>query len=44
LPDCKIEVSNSTLRADQFLNFLTPEIEWDIVREKLLDFEFKELV
>jgi len=44
IPDCKIEVSNSTLRADQFLNFLTPEIEWDIVREKLLDFEFKELV
>ena len=44
LSDCQIEVSNSTLRADHFLNILIPEIEWDIVREKLLDFEFNELL
>lgn len=42
-PGCIIEVSNSTLRADSFLNVLTPDIGWDIVREKLLDFKFEEL-
>ena len=44
LTDCKIQVSNSTLRADQFLGVLTPEIEWNVVREKLLDFKFEELL
>ena len=36
LSDCKIEVSNSTLRADHFLNILIPEIEWDIVMMELI--------
>jgi len=34
---------NGTLRPDDFLKFLTPDIKWNIVREKLLDGNFKEL-
>jgi radical SAM-linked protein len=43
-PDCTIEILSSTLRADDFLNFLTPEVNWNVVREKLLDFKLEELI
>lgn len=33
-----------TLRADDFLNYLTPEIKWSTTREKLFDGFLKELV
>ncbi|MDD3013869.1 MAG: TIGR03960 family B12-binding radical SAM protein, partial [Candidatus Gastranaerophilales bacterium] len=33
-----------SLRADEFLKFLTPDIKWSIKREKLFDCNFKELV
>ncbi|OGI22188.1 MAG: hypothetical protein A2287_04865 [Candidatus Melainabacteria bacterium RIFOXYA12_FULL_32_12] len=35
---------NGTLRPDDFLKFLTPDIKWNIAREKLLDCNFKELL
>lgn len=34
---------NGMLRPDDFLKFLTPDIRWNIIREKLLDCDFKEL-
>lgn len=33
----------SALRADHLLEFLTPEVEWNIIREKLLNCNFEEL-
>lgn len=33
-----------TLRPDVFLKFLTPDLKWDIVREKLYDSNLKELL
>lgn len=33
-----------TLRPDEFLKELAPDVKWSIVREKLLNSEFKELV
>jgi radical SAM family uncharacterized protein/radical SAM-linked protein len=33
-----------SLRADEFLKFLTPDINWSVTREKLLNCDFKELV
>jgi len=44
LPLTAVEKLNSTLRADQFLNYLTPEIEWAITRKQILDFNFEELL
>lgn len=35
---------NGTLRPDQFIRFLTPDIQWNIKREKLYDCNFKELI
>jgi len=44
LPLTAVEKLNSTLRADQFLNYLIPEIEWAITRKQILDFNFEELL
>lgn len=40
----KEPVSISSIRADEFLKILTPEINWRITREKLLDSNFNELI
>ena len=34
----------SSLRADTFVKTLTPEINWSIIRKKLLDCNFNELI
>jgi len=39
-----VKKSVSSLRADDFLKFLTPDIKWNIKREKLFNSSFKELV
>jgi|GEM_PF-2302072 len=38
------KVSVSSIRADEFLKILTPEMDWRITREKLLDCNFNELI
>ncbi|HSA06349.1 MAG TPA: TIGR03936 family radical SAM-associated protein [Candidatus Gastranaerophilales bacterium] len=38
------KVSISSVRADEFVKILTPEINWRITREKLLDCNFNELM
>ncbi len=38
------ETSVSSIRADEFLKILTPEINWRITREKLLDNNFNEIM
>ncbi len=38
------KVSVSSLRADEFLRRLTPELDWKITREQLLDCNFNELI
>ena len=35
---------SGSLRADKFLEFLTPQIKWNITRESVLDKNFRELV
>ena len=44
ITDGKQQISISTLRADHFLGYLTPDVEWTIVREKLLDSKLEELL
>ncbi|MFH0702533.1 MAG: TIGR03960 family B12-binding radical SAM protein [bacterium] len=34
---------DGTLRPDEFLRFLTPDVKWNITREELFDCNFKEL-
>lgn len=42
---CSEKVSKiDSLRSDDFLKFLTPDIKWSVKREKLFDCNFKELV
>ncbi len=40
----KEKVSISSVRADEFLKILTPGVTWKIIREKLLDSNFNELM